>query len=77
MSWTRVRADERLSEWERSDGCATIRLRQQSDDRWSVRFDRLYQAPEGATYRRETARTRGAAMELVEEWQSTFDVEEQ
>lgn len=77
MPWTRVTADERLSEWERSDGHATIRLRQQPDDSWSVRFDRLHQAPDGSAYRRETVQTREAATELVAEWQSAFDVKEQ
>lgn len=34
----------------------------------------MYQAPEGTAYRRETVESREEAMELIEEWQTTFDV---
>lgn len=74
MSWERVTDDGRLAEWERSDGNATIRLRQRPDGGWAVRFDRVYQAPDGAEYRHATVDGHDEAMELIEELQSSFDV---
>lgn len=74
MSWERVTDDGRLTEWKRSDDTATIRLRELPGERWTVRFDRMYQAPEGTAYRREAVESREEAMELIEEWQTTFDV---
>ncbi|QCJ47899.1 MULTISPECIES: DUF7543 family protein [Haloprofundus] len=76
MGWTRAETTERLTEWKRADGWATIRLRETGAGRWVVRLDRLEQAPEGRTYRRESVETRDAALELVEEWRETFDAPE-
>ncbi|MFC4360066.1 hypothetical protein ACFO0N_19120 [Halobium salinum] len=75
MSWVEADADG-VVEWERSDGYATIRLRERHDGSWAVRLDRLFQAPEGQLYRRETAPTETAARAVVERWQTEFDVEE-
>lgn len=74
MPWTRRERPDGLVEWTRSDDAATIRLRESADGDWVVRFDRLTQAPEGSTYRRETRPTRAAADELVAEWRDSFDV---
>lgn len=73
MSWERVTDEKRLTEWERSGGNATIRLRERPDGKYTVRFDRLHQAPGGKKYRRETVATREAATALAAEWQTTFD----
>ncbi|WP_224447121.1 DUF7543 family protein [Haloprofundus salilacus] len=74
MGWTEAETTDRLTEWERDDGWATIRLRESRAGRWVVRLDRLEQAPDGQTYRRDSAETREAALELVDEWQAAFDV---
>lgn len=74
MTWDEVGADG-ASEWERSDGFATIRLRERHDGSWAVRLDRLFQAPEGQLYRRETVTSEGAARALVDSWRAEFDVE--
>lgn len=74
MGWTKVETAERFTEWERDDGWATIRLRETGAGRWVVRLDRLEQAPDGRTYRRESVETREAALELVEEWKADSDV---
>lgn len=77
MPWTEVRRDERVVEWERSDGHATIRLRARPNDTWAVRIDRLYQALDGPFYRRETAETREQADDLVGAWKTKYDVTEE
>lgn len=74
MSWERVAERDRLTEWRRSDGNATIRLRERATDGWTVRLDRMEQAPEGSAYRREDFEEREAAETLVEEWKAEFDV---
>lgn len=73
MTWERVTDEKRLIEWKRSDGYATIRLRERPDGRCTVRLDRLHQAPEGREYRHETVDSREEAMTLIEEWQVGFD----
>ena len=74
MPWQPVTETSTLSEWERTDGGATIRLRARSDGAWTVRLDRLHQSAEGTLYRRETAETREEARRLVDAWQTEFDV---
>ncbi|MFC6725733.1 hypothetical protein ACFQE1_15435 [Halobium palmae] len=64
------------TEWTRSDGYATIRLRERHDGSWAVRLDRLFQAPEGQLYRRETAPAEDAARAVVERWRTEYDVDE-
>jgi hypothetical protein len=76
MSWQEVRADDRITEWERSDGNATIRLRRRPDDTWAVRLDRLYQAEDGRDYRRERVDGEDEARELVAAWREEHDVAE-
>ncbi|SEH64765.1 hypothetical protein SAMN05192561_1207 [Halopenitus malekzadehii] len=74
MSW-RVRRDrDGITEWERSDGLASIRKRDRGDgEGYVVRVDRLEQAPEGRTYRRESVADEAAADELVDDWREAFD----
>lgn len=75
MTWTESAVDDGTTEWERSDGHANIRLRRRHDGTFTVRFDRLFQAPEGQFYQRETAQTEQAARAIIEAWQTEFDVE--
>ena len=74
MGWTESTSDETTTEWERSDGNANIRLRRRHDGSFALRLDRLFQAPEGQFYQRETASTEEAARAIVESWQVEFDV---
>lgn len=75
MSWERIAERDRITEWRRSDGNATIRLRERATGGWTVRLDRMEQAPEGSTYRHEDLDEYEEAEALVEEWQAEFDVE--
>ncbi|SFR44962.1 DUF7543 family protein [Halogeometricum limi] len=76
MSWQEVRADGQITEWERSDGTATIRLRRRVDETFVVRLDRLYQSDEGRGYRRERFDSEDEALALVEEWREEYDVDD-
>ncbi|AFK18709.1 hypothetical protein E6P09_07995 [Haloferax mediterranei ATCC 33500] len=73
MSWTEVRRDDRIVEWERSDGNATIRLRR-GPNTWHVRFDRLHQSPEGRGYEGEQFDDEDVARDTVEAWKKEYDV---
>jgi hypothetical protein len=77
MGWTETTDGERerLREWERDDGGATIRLRARPDASWVVRLDRLYQAPEGSRYRRRDVDSLEEAMALVDRWQTEHDTD--
>ena len=75
MSWTEVRRDERIVEWERSDGHATLRLRR-GPSAWHVRFDRLFQAPEGPAYESRRFDDEDTARETLTAWKETYDVSE-
>lgn len=75
MSWQEVRADDRITEWERSDGVVTVRLRRSPDDTWTVRLDRLHQSAEGRGYRRERFDTEADARAAVAAWQDEYDVD--
>jgi hypothetical protein len=75
MGWRKADNVHSLTEWEREDGVTTIRMRERPDGTWMVRLDRLFQAPEGDLYRRETVGTQREALSLVEEWQEQYDTE--
>lgn len=60
--------DDGLVEWTRRDGLATVRVRERADGGFVVRYDRLEQAPEGETYRRERCADRETALELAAAW---------
>lgn len=77
MTWSIRHDNEGLIEWKREDGLATIRKRRRGDGNgYIVRIDRLEQAPEGRTYRRESVETETAADEYVDRWQTKFALEE-
>jgi len=70
MECERTTDDEEQIEWTRSDGNATIRLRERADGRFAVRYDQLHQAEGGRAYAYETVDDRAAAEALVDEWQA-------
>jgi hypothetical protein len=74
MEFERTTDDEELTEWTRSDGNATIRLRKRADDRFAVRYDQLHQAEDGRGYAYEAVDSREAADDLVAEWRSDSPV---
>ncbi|SFG03460.1 hypothetical protein SAMN04488063_1207 [Halopelagius inordinatus] len=73
MSWREVRADERITEWERDDGHVTVRLRRRGDETWVVRVDQLYQDSTERRYERERVDTETEARSLAEAWMAEFD----
>jgi hypothetical protein len=72
MGWTE-RSEGAVVEWERTDGWATIRLRERVDGGWVVRLDRLTQAPDGALFREERVWTRADAADVAAGWRETYD----
>jgi hypothetical protein len=70
MTWTQVADDPERARWERADGLAEVSVRRTADGRWAVALDRLEQAPEGPTYRRETVADEDAAREIAAEWRA-------
>lgn len=70
MPWSVRRDDGTITEWERSDGYATVRVRDRVDGRFVVRLDVMEQAPEGRRYERETYEDREAAEERAAEWRA-------
>jgi len=68
MDYERTTDNESLTEWTRSDGHATIRLRERADGRFAVRYDQLHQADDGRDYAYQSVESRAAAEELVAEW---------
>lgn len=73
MPWTETRAEERLTEWTREDGYATVRLRERADDGFVVRLDVMEQAPDGRAYERRSARSRKQARSIVDRWRDAYD----
>jgi hypothetical protein len=76
VNWQQRETGTAVTEWERADGYATIRLRERGDGSFVVRVERLFQAPEGETYRRERVDSRAAAEALVADWKTEFAGEE-
>lgn len=75
MSWREVRADDRVTEWERDDGYVTVRVRRRGDDTWVVRLDQLYQDAEERRYERERTDTEAEARSLAETWMEEFEAD--
>jgi hypothetical protein len=73
VPWEATTATDRLREWERDDGHATVRLRRRETGDWAVRLDRLVQAPEGSAYRFETVADADEAATLAARWRDEFD----
>jgi hypothetical protein len=70
MDYERTTDTDELTEWERADGHATIRLRERADGGFAVRYDQLHQADGGRAYAYETVESRVAAEALVADWQA-------
>jgi hypothetical protein len=76
MSWSLGREDEAITEWERSDGYATVRLRRRTDGGFVVRLDVMEQAVDESAYERERFDDREAALDRAAEWRDERTVEE-
>lgn len=76
MGWREPTTEGPLTEWERSDGEATVRLRELPDGSYAVRLDRMHGAPDGGEYRRERRPDREAAESLAAAWREDCDVSE-
>ena len=76
MSWSLGREDETITEWERSDGYATVRVRERTDGRFVVRLDVMEQATDESAYERERFDDREAALDRAAEWREERTVEE-
>ncbi|WP_313694355.1 DUF7543 family protein [Halorarum halobium] len=75
MTWEEAGAVGAYTEYERTDGHATVRLRERASGGFVVRLDRLEQAADGPEYRRETRGDRESAVALAEAWMDEFSVE--
>lgn len=69
MEWSLTRDDDSVTEWERDDGYATIRIREKSTDSFVVRLDVLEQADDDR-YKYESVDGRAEAEELAERWRA-------
>jgi hypothetical protein len=68
MSWSLDRDDGTITEWERADGYATVRLRERADGEFVVRLDVMEQAADESAYERERFGDRAAAEERAAAW---------
>ncbi|GAB3416701.1 hypothetical protein GCM10027435_14440 [Haloparvum alkalitolerans] len=73
MDWSVSRDRDGVTEWERGDGLATVRVREKGGaSGWVVRIDVLEQAADGPDYRRESVADEDDAADLAEEWREAF-----
>jgi hypothetical protein len=75
MPWSLGRDDDVISEWERSDGYATVRLRERGDGGFVARLDVMEQAVDESVYKRERFDTREAALERAATWRDAHDID--
>ena len=75
MSWSLEREDGRITEWERSDRYATVRLREHGDGRFVVRLDVMEQATDDRTYDRVVVDDRETAEAQAAAWRDDRDIE--
>ncbi|MDB2245847.1 hypothetical protein PN419_09785 [Halorubrum ezzemoulense] len=76
MGWSLERDDGTVTEWERSDGYATVRLRERTDGEFVVRLDVMEQAADDSTYERERFDDRDAAEERAVAWRDARDLDD-
>ena len=76
MSWSLRREDATITEWERSDGYATVRLRERGDGRFVVRLDVMEQAVDDRAYDRVVLDERAPAAEQAAVWRGEHDLDE-
>ncbi|WP_435161836.1 DUF7543 family protein [Halorubrum sp. SY-15] len=75
MRWSCTRDDETVTEWERSDGYATVRLRERADGGYVARLDVMEQAADERTYDRRTFGDREAAEAQATAWRTARTLE--
>jgi hypothetical protein len=75
VPWESTEPVDDVTEWQRADGNATVRIRERPDGRFVIRLDRLKQAPDGPAYQHRTAENREEAEEIAAELRSNFDTE--
>ncbi|OSP10221.1 hypothetical protein B9H04_03335 [Halorubrum ezzemoulense DSM 17463] len=73
MGWSLERDDGTVTEWARSDGYATVRLRERTDGEFVVRLDVMEQAADDSAYERERFDDRDAAEERAVAWRDARD----
>jgi hypothetical protein len=76
MSWSLGREDDVVTEWNRSDGYATVRIRERSDGGFVVRLDVMEQAEDEPTYERERFDDRDAAFDRAAAWRDERDLDD-
>ncbi|TKX74363.1 hypothetical protein EXE46_09690 [Halorubrum sp. GN11_10-6_MGM] len=76
MSWSLERDDGTVTEWERSDRYATVRLRERGDGEFVVRLDVMEQAADESAYERERFGDRDAAEERAAAWRDERALDE-
>ncbi|EMA60929.1 hypothetical protein C470_07636 [Halorubrum distributum JCM 13561] len=76
MSWSLERDDGTISEWERSDGYATVRLRERAAGGFVARLDVMEQAADESAYERVRFDDREAAEARATEWRDARDLDE-
>ncbi|OYR54935.1 hypothetical protein DJ73_03645 [Halorubrum sp. Ea1] len=76
MSWSLGREDEAITEWERSDSYATVRVRERADGGFVVRLDVMEQAVDESAYERERFDDREAALDRAAEWREERTIED-
>jgi hypothetical protein len=76
MSWSLERDDGTVTEWERSDGYATVRLRERADGGFVVRLDVMEQAVDESAYERERFDERDDAEARATEWRDARDLDD-
>ncbi|WP_058365006.1 DUF7543 family protein [Haloparvum sedimenti] len=73
MDWGVSRDRDGVTEWERGDGLATVRVREKGGGTgFVVRIDVLEQAADGPDYRRESVADEDRAEALAAEWREAF-----
>ena len=70
MDWTCVREDGIITEWERQDTYATVRIREHPSGECVVRLDVMEQAVDERTYERKVVADREAALEQAADWRA-------
>lgn len=76
MSWSVSRDDDTVTEWERADGYATVRLRERVDGGTVARLDVMEQAVDGRVYERERYDDRETAERRAAEWRERYELDD-
>ncbi|GEM_PF-291254 len=74
--WTVSREDDVVTEWQRSDGYATVRVRERGDGEYVARLDVMEQAADGRVYERERHPDRESATVRAAEWRTAHSLDD-